>query len=126
MKRVIIVFLMLIYCSTAFLFNHYGKNIRGMLSPKVETTELEYSPYGITVPSKAIHTEKSGRSYVYFAIETDRYPEAAYEAERADVVVCESYGGESIVLFGAYSTDEKLLIVSADKEVVEQRRVIPK
>lgn len=99
---------MLIYCSTAFLFNHYGRNIRGMLSPKVETTELEYSPYGITVPSKAIHTEKSGLKLRLFLLyETDRYPEAAYEAERADVVVCESYGGKSIVLFGAYSIDEK-------------------
>ena len=78
------------------------------------------------MPSKAIHTEKSARSYVYLAIESARYPEASYEAERAYVVVCESYGGESIVLFGAYSTDEKKLIVSADKEIVEHRRVIPK
>ena len=49
------------------------------------------------MPSKAIHTEKSGRSYVYFAIETDRYPEAAYEAERADVVVCEAFVGNVIL-----------------------------
>lgn len=117
MKRVIIVFLMLIYCSSAFLFNHYGRNIRGVLSPKVETTELEYSPYGITVPSKAIHTEKSGRSYVYFAIETDSIcPKLPTKRKEAYVVVCESYGGESVVLFGMYSTDGKKLIVSATKK----------
>ena len=73
-----------------------------------------------------MNIRRTGRSYVYFAIETDRYPEAAYEAERADVVVCESYGGESVVLFGMYSTDGKKLIVSADKEIVEHRRVITK
>ena len=65
MKRVIIVFLMLIYCSTAFLFNHYGRNIRGMLSPKVETTELEYSPVGEL-------SDSSGRSAMQLMAEIQK------------------------------------------------------
>ncbi len=123
MKRIISVFFIVLYCAVAVVFNVYGLAIRTVLSPHVTAVELISRTF-IEVPNEAIHTDETGESYVYFAFESDRYPEKAYEAERTQCWLYEAGEETSLIALKSYSTNGKLLIISSDRDIIAGRRVI--
>lgn len=123
MKRIISVFLIVLYCAVVTVFDRYGAAIREGLAPHVKVVSMNIQVY-LEVPSEAVHTDETGQSYVYFAFESDRYPEQAYEAERNNCTVYDSNDDSSTIILEDFFISGKLLIISSDKEIVEGRRVI--
>lgn len=124
MKRALIISLIVLFCAAAFGFNYFGEDIRDALAPRVEAVKIKYSIYGVVVPSEAVRTDESGQTYVMFAVKTDKYPEKGYEALRLDCDVVDTTENEVVLSIAGNADIDYLAIVSADKEVIEERRVV--
>lgn len=125
MKKIIILVLIFVFCVSAFVFDTNGEKIRAALAPNVMLCGIKWGEKGILLPESAItYDEESGKTYIFAAVTTDKYPEGGYEAKRIE---CEIYGienGEADVFFMLKGVPTKSIIASADKKLTDGRMVI--
>ena len=114
MKKILIIAAFLLFVLSVWFFSHFGPQIRDILSPVVECTEITYRildgrTYPI-LPEEAVQTDEAGMTYIYIIESTDEYPERAYKVVRQDVLV--EHRGEGCVylrLTGAFPMGKVVL-----------------
>lgn len=91
MRRKISFSLIFLYFFTVLVFINLGANIRNMLSPHViydtpGSLIYEERVYFI-LPEGAFIDQQDGRTYLWYIISTDRYPEKSFIAEKHEVEI---------------------------------------
>ena len=125
MKKIIISVLIVLFCASALLFSAYGRDIRAALSPRVILCGVKFGQNGYYLPESAIeYDEESGKSYIYAAVASEKYPEGGYEAKRVECAVYDTADGEVSVFFMFMGVDfNNGIIASSDKKVTAGRMV---
>jgi len=78
----------------------------------------------LTLPESAVYEDETGRTFVYLLVDSEKYPEQAYEAEQVFISIRDRQDGLVYFYMDQVDTTDAV-IFSADKPLEDGARVVP-
>ena len=126
MKKRWILAIMLLLSAGMILLDITGVSLRSVLAPTAHFWTVVYTPDGLLVPTEAVRFDpQTGKTYVYLAEKTGKFPEGGYEAVRRDCTVQDTVEAAYLLcMWDAYDLEVPVLGTS-DKAITPGCMVLP-
>ena len=127
MKRILAIIFFALFLASVLFFQIWGWWVRDLLSPKVVWDYPgvdEVTWMFLTLPESAVYEDEMGRTYVYLLVDSEKYPEQAYEADQVFISIRDRQDGLVYFYMDQVDTTDAV-IFSADKPLEDGARVVP-